>query len=154
MRAGQPAAGGASLPANGGGTPTVSIGSAGGSVGGAKPDPCTLLTPDDLKAQLGAPFQAGVLVGSTSAPTVQCQWAKVGGYTATLSLSIDDIGSSGFGCLPPVQPVSGVGDEACFDGGGGLLHVRHGSWDLVFLGTESLTQDQIIGVAVVAVSHL
>jgi hypothetical protein len=135
--------GGASPAGGGASAPSTATG------GGTKPDPCTLLSPDDLKAQLGVPFQPG-----NRSSTTECEWAKVGGFTATISLTIDDIGSSGWGCIGGGPTVPGVGDAACFDGGNGLLHVRHGSWDLVFLRTESVTQDQIVNVAKVAASHL
>lgn len=77
--------GGAS-PAGGGASP-ASTASGGG---GTKPDPCTLLSPNDLKAQIGVAFQPGVPV-----PPNECDWAKVGGFQVTITLTIDDIGSSG-----------------------------------------------------------
>jgi hypothetical protein len=151
--AGQPSPGGASPEA--GTVPAQSADSGGGgqSGGGTKPDPCTLLTPTDLKAKLGAEFQPGNLVGTTAAPTVECEWAKQGGFTAWLTLAIDDIGSSGWGCLGTAESVPGVGDEACLGDVG--LHVKQGSWDLVFAGCGlCITNDQLIDVAKVAVSHL
>jgi len=148
--------GSAASPAgsSGGGSaaPSVAPSGAGGG-GGAKPNPCTLLSQDELKAQVGVPFGPGNLVGSTSAPHVECEWAKEGAVTATISLSIDDTTPAGWGCLSG-QPVPGLGDAACFDGGNGLLHVRHGGWDLVFLRAEGVTQDQILNVAKAALSHL
>jgi hypothetical protein len=130
----------------GGGASASSTASGGG---GSKPDPCTLLSPDDLKAQIGVAFQPDYPV-----PPDECDWAKVGGFTATITLTIKDIGSDGWGCILGAESVAGIGDAACFDGGNGLLHVRHGSWDLVFLRTESVTKDQIVNVAKVAASHL
>jgi hypothetical protein len=106
---------------------------------------------DDLAAEFEAEFQTPNLVGTTEAPHVVCEWAKEGEFTAWLSLAIDDIGSAGWGCLGG-HPVSGVGDEACYGDVG--LHVRHGSWDLVFYGVEEITEDQLIDVAKVAMSHL
>jgi hypothetical protein len=112
-----------------------------------------LLAPTDLKAKLGAEFQPGNLVGTTAAQHVECEWAKQGGFTAWLTLAIDDIGSSGWGCLGTAEPVAGVGDEACLGDVG--LHVKKGSWDLVFGGCDQcITNDQLIDVAKVAVSHL
>ncbi len=151
--AGQPSPGGAS-PAVGT-TPAQSTVSGGGgqSGGGSKPDPCALLTPTDLMANLGAEFQPGNLVETTAAPHVECEWAKQGGFTAWLTLAIDDIGSSGWGCLGKAEPVPSVGDEACLGDVG--LHVKHGSWDLVFYGCDQcITNDKLIDVAKVAVSHL
>jgi hypothetical protein len=131
-------------------SPSANVGQSGG--GGTKPDPCTLLTPEDLAAQFGADFQPGVLVGSTSEPHVECDWAKQGGLTAVFYVWIDDIGASGFGCLDPTRPVSGIGDEACFDGG--YLHVKRGTWDLVFAGLEGTPDQPVIELAKVAVSRL
>jgi len=152
--AGQPSPGGASPPAAGGSTQSQGPAGGGGqSGGGTKPDPCTLLTLGDLKAEFGVEFQPANLVGTTAAPSVECEWAKQGGVTAFLTLAIDDIGSSGWGCLGTAQAVPGVGDQACLGDVG--LHVKRGSWDLVFGGCEGcITNDQLIAVAKVAVSHL
>lgn len=129
------------------GTPTPATG------GSTKPDPCTLLSPADLKAEFGTDFQPGHLVGTTSAPHVECDFAKQNGVTAWVTLYIDDIGSSGFGCLGNAQTIPGLGDQAC--GGGGSLHIKHGSWDVSFLaGSEEITDQQLIDLGRVVVSHL
>jgi hypothetical protein len=147
--AGTPAGGGEATAA--GQTPGSDQASDAGSA--TKPDPCSLLTPDELKTQLDVDFQPGLLVGTPSAPHVECQWAEQGKFVASLTLAMDDIGSAGWGCLGNAEPVPGVGDEACFGDVG--LHVKRGSWDLVFSGCEQcFTNDQLIDVAKVAVSRL
>jgi hypothetical protein len=131
--------------------PAAAAGSPAAGGGAMKPDPCTLLTPADLEAAFGTGFQLGVLVGTPTAPSVSCQWPKQGGFVAWLTLTIDDIGAAGFGCIG--DPVPGVGDEACLGLGG--LHVRHGAWDFVFsAGSEDITEQQLIDVAKLAVSRL
>ena len=145
------AAGSASAGAVESAPPAASAGGTGSGEGGTKPDPCTLLEPADLEAQFGTAFQPGVLVGTTTAPHVECQWAKEGGFTSWLNLALDDLGSAGWGCLAG-EPVSGVGDEACFGDVG--LHVRHGAWDLVLAGVEGVTKEQLIELAKVADSRL
>ena len=138
---------------SGGGGSSAAAGGSGQAGGGTKPSPCSLLTSDDLKTAFGVPFGPSNLVGTTADPHVLCEWAKVGSYTADMTLAIDDIGPSGFDCpLGGVRPVAGLGERAYLGCVG--LHVKHGSWDLNFYGTESTTDQQLIDTAKAALSHL
>ena len=137
-------------PQSGAAGPPAGSTSAAGSAGASRPDPCSLLTPADLKAVLGSDFQPGTLVGSLSDPSVQCEWAPPSLLSAPFSVYADDLGSN-FGCAGGTGPVGGLGRDACIDGGG--LHVNEGTWEMVLLGGEKVTKQQLIDLAKIAISH-
>jgi len=163
---GPPAASaGAAAGAATGGTPAARTGATAG--GAAKPDPCTLLTADELKGQLGADFMAGKLDPNTdlSGPGApECHWnpQKVTAYDiVTLSIeTLDESAKSQFDYgrgQTGARPASGVGDDA-YLGVIGSLSFTKGPWLLVLVigvGSQRQTTDQqMIALAKLAVSRL
>ncbi len=154
---------------SGGGTPAASAGAnVGATAGGAaKPDPCTLLTADELKAQLGTDFTAGQLDANTdlSGPGAPaCHWApqKVTAYDiVTLSIeTLDESAKSLFDYgrgQAGARPAAGVGDDAYLDVIGSLSFTK-GPWHLVLVigaGSQRQTTDkQMIDLAKLVAARL
>lgn len=97
-------------------------------------DACSLLTPDQVSAELGATVQAGEhLVASASS---LCAWAPAGGPKLggdKVVLDIKTVQAFSLGKIPikgaTKTPVSGIGDDAYYITAGGLgtsLSVRKG----------------------------
>ena len=137
---------------SGGGTSPARAGAT--AAGATKPDPCTLLTADELKGQFGADFMAGQLDANTdlSGPgTPACHWdpQKVSAYDiVTLSIeTLDESAKSLFDYgrgQTGARAASGVGDDAYLDAIGSLSFTK-GPWHLVLVigaGSQRQTTDQ------------
>ncbi len=121
---GGPTDGGAASPAGGG---------TGGGTGGGKVvgDVCGLLTPEELKAQLGVDFPPGT-AKDVSGSTATCDWeASAGQSSALVSLSVEAFDQSMWNItkkLNGARPVPGLGDDAVF-GFLDVLNVKKGDRD-------------------------
>jgi hypothetical protein len=101
---------------------------------------------------LGEDFRAGTLVGSLTSPTVECEWGPQANLQgAPFSVTVDDLGSR-FGCVGGSGPVDGLPVEACSDPGG--LHINEGTWEMVLLGGEQVTNRQLIDLARIAIGRM
>lgn len=110
-----PAGGGAATPPPGGGsTPPGGGSSADGKVVG---DVCGLLTPDELKTQLGVDFPQGT-VKQVSGSTANCDWETSSGLSGALvSLTVEEFDEGQWKIAKKVEgarPQSGLGDDALF----------------------------------------
>ena len=126
--------GGSTEPGGGSGGGSSSGGSSsGGSSGGGKVvgNVCGLLTPEELKAQLGVDFPPGV-AKDVSGSTATCDWEAQGGQSGALvSLSVEEFDSTQWNMMKKVngaRPVPGLGDDAVF-GFLDVLYVKKGDLD-------------------------
>jgi hypothetical protein len=91
----------------------------GGNAGGGKVvgDVCGLLTPEELKAQLGVDFPPGT-AKDVSGSTATCDWeTQAGQSSALVSLSVEEFDSTMWDKtkkLNGARPVPGLGDDAVF----------------------------------------
>ena len=142
----------------------------GGAGSATRPDPCSLLTVDDLKAQLDLDFQSGVLdpisagVGLAGSARAYCTWNPLKSdvfYTVTLVIywSVSEFEAD----RPPnAKPAPGIGDDAYLVIGSGpgtnsSVSFKRGPWYLVLnmSGADwQPTETQLTEVAKLAVSRL
>ncbi|MBA3876346.1 MAG: hypothetical protein C0498_05330 [Anaerolinea sp.] len=119
-------------PAQPGGSAQPGGGSGGGNAGGkVVGDVCGLLTPEELKAQLGVDFPAGT-VKFVSGSTATCDWeTPVGQSSALVSLTVEAFDSTQWDMTKKrdsARPVPGLGDDAVF-GFLDVLWVKKGDLD-------------------------
>lgn len=121
--------GGSTEPGGGSGGGNAGGGNAGG--GKVVGDVCGLLTPEDLKAQLGVDFPAGT-AADVSGSTATCDWeTQAGQSSALVSLSVEEFDSTMWDKtkkLDGARPVPGLGDDAVF-GFLDTLNVKKGDLD-------------------------
>ena len=128
--AGAPAQPGGSAGPGGGATGGNATG---GNAGGGKVvgNVCGLLTPEELKAQLGVDFPPGT-AKNVSGSTATCDWeAQAGQSSALVSLSVEAFDSTMWDMTKKLQgarPVPGLGDDAVF-GFLDVLNVKKGDLD-------------------------
>lgn len=127
--AGSPAGGGAAASVGSGGAAPAGGGApANGKVVG---DVCSLLTPAELKAQLGVDFLAGT-AKDVSGSTATCDWEVQGVQASALvSLMVEQFDQGQWNIakkLTGARPQAGLGDDALF-GFLDVLYVKKGDRD-------------------------
>ncbi len=126
-------AGGAPPPAGGGAPTQPGYGTAGGGSGSGKVvgDVCSLLSPAELRAQLGVDFPPGT-EKLVSGSTATCDWeSSAGQSSAIVSLSVERFDQAQWNItkkLNGARPQSGLGDDAVF-GFLDVLYVKKGNLD-------------------------
>jgi hypothetical protein len=126
---GSTAGAGATTPAGAGATAPTGGGS---SINGkVVADVCSLLTPAEMKAQLGVDFPPGK-VPEVSGSTATCEWQTPAGQSSALvSLSVEQFDQGQWNIakkLNGARPQSGLGDDALF-GFVDVLYVKKGDRD-------------------------
>ena len=138
------AAGGAGgSGSNGGGAATSTPASGGGASTGngaaVVPDPCTLLTPDEIKAQFGVEVAAtGASGASAGAASPQCTWqaTAINQPLAGVDLTIEKLDPGFFdysrNAAANHVDVAGLGDGAFFSAPSSpyTLYVKKGNWQI------------------------
>ena len=134
-----PGTGGGSTPAGGATTTPTEAAPAGGgpgasdAVGQAKPDPCTLLTPDEVKAAIGADVDKGQLDPISSQPggltsffKAYCTWTPLKRDTIFRNVTVV-IHGKGADVVQAYDSTRSAANAAPLPGVGDDAYILHGS---------------------------